>query len=112
MLVPTLFRHNLAPGRTGVYLSTARGLGGGPEILFYSFKDQTTKTVLRLPRAVGLGISLAPDESWLVFSQIDGSGADLMLVNGFSLAADVAVKSPGQLSRASRPAVISAEARR
>ncbi len=83
MLVPTLYRHNLAPGRTGVYLSTARGLGGGPEILFYSFKDQTTKTVLRLPRAVGLGISLAPDESWLVFSQIDGSGADLMLVNGF-----------------------------
>jgi hypothetical protein len=40
--------------------------------------------VLRLPRAVGLGISLAPDESWLVFSQIDGSGADLMLVSGFS----------------------------
>ena len=51
MLVPTLYRHNLAPGRSGVYLSTARGLGGGPEILFYRFEDQTTRTVLRLPRA-------------------------------------------------------------
>ena len=84
MLVPTLFRHNLAPGRTGIYLSTQRGLGGGPEILFYRFADQTTKTVLRLPRAAGLGLALAPDESWLLFAQLDGSGADLMLATGFS----------------------------
>ena len=84
MLVPTLFRHNLIPGQSGVYLSTARGLGGGPEILFYRFSDQATSTVLRLPRAVALGLSLAPDESWLLFSQSDGSGADLMLIDGFS----------------------------
>jgi dipeptidyl aminopeptidase/acylaminoacyl peptidase len=85
MLVPTLYRHNLAPGPSGVYLSTARGLGGGPEILYYRFTDQTTSTVLRLPRPVGLGLSLAPDESWLLFSQSDGSGADLMLIDGFSV---------------------------
>jgi hypothetical protein len=40
--------------------------------------------VLRLPRPVGLGLSLAPDESWLLFAQLDGSGADLMLIDGFS----------------------------
>jgi Tol biopolymer transport system component/predicted Ser/Thr protein kinase len=85
MLVPTLYRHNLAPTRSGVYLSTARGLGGGPEILFYRFDDQTTKTVYRLPRQVALGLSVAPDESWLLFSQLDGSGADLMLIDGFSV---------------------------
>jgi hypothetical protein len=67
-----------------VYFSTARVLGGGPEILFYRFTDQKTSTVLRLPRQVGLGLSLAPDESWLLFSQLDGSGADLMLIDGFS----------------------------
>ena len=49
MLVPTLYRHNLAPTRSGVYLSTSRGLEGGSEILFYRFADQTTRTVYRLP---------------------------------------------------------------
>jgi eukaryotic-like serine/threonine-protein kinase len=84
MLVPTLYRHNLAPAASGVYLSTPRGLEGGPEILFYRFQDQTTQTVYRLRRAVALGLSVAPDESWLLFSQVDGSGADLMLIEGFS----------------------------
>ena len=69
MLDPALYRHNIAPGRSGVDFSSARGPAGGPEILFYRFSDQTTNTVLRLPRPVGLGLSLAPDESWLLFSQ-------------------------------------------
>ena len=86
MLVPTFYRHNLAPTRSGVYLSTARGLEGGPEILFYGFADRTTRTVYRLPRRVALGLSVAPDESWLLFSQLDGSGNDLMLIDGFSVA--------------------------
>jgi eukaryotic-like serine/threonine-protein kinase len=84
MLVPTLYRHNLAPTRSGVYLSTSRGLEGGSEILFYGFDDQKTRTVYRLPRPVALGLSVAPDESWLLFSQLDGSGTDLMLIDGFS----------------------------
>jgi Tol biopolymer transport system component len=84
MLVPTLYRHNLAPTRSGVYLSTSRGLEGGSEILFYGFDDQQTRTVYRLPRFVALGLSVAPDESWLLFSQLDGSGTDLMLIDGFA----------------------------
>jgi serine/threonine protein kinase/Tol biopolymer transport system component len=84
MLVPTLYRHNLAPTRSGVYLSTERGLGGGSEILFYGFDDQTARTVYRLPRRVALGLSVAPDESWLLFSQLDGSGSDLMLIDNFA----------------------------
>jgi Tol biopolymer transport system component len=83
MLVPTLYRHNIAPVESGVYLSTARGLEGGSEILFYRFRDQATQTVYRLPRPVALGLSVAPDESWLLFSQLDGSGSDLMLIDGF-----------------------------
>jgi Tol biopolymer transport system component len=85
MLVPTLYRHNLAPVKSGVYVSTQRGLEGGPEILFYRFDDQQTQTVYRLARPVALGLSVAPDESWLLFSQLDGSGADLMLIDGFQV---------------------------
>jgi dipeptidyl aminopeptidase/acylaminoacyl peptidase len=84
MLVPTLYRHNIAPVKSGVYVSTLRGLEGGSEILFYRFDDQKMQTVYRLPRPVALGLSVAPDESWLLFSQLDGSGADLMLIDGFS----------------------------
>jgi hypothetical protein len=84
MLVPTLYRRNMAPVTSGVYISTNRGLQGGPEILFYRFADQTTRNVYRLPSPIALGLSVMPDESWLLFNQLDGSGADLMLIDGFS----------------------------
>jgi Tol biopolymer transport system component len=84
MLVPTLHRQNIAPVASGVYISTNRGLQGGPEILFYRFADRTTRTVYRPSRPVSLGLSIAPDESWLLFTQVDGSGTDLMLLEGFS----------------------------
>jgi hypothetical protein len=35
---------------------------------------------------VALGLSITPDESSLLFTQLDGSGADLMLIEGFSAA--------------------------
>ena len=85
MLVSTLTRHNLAPTRSGVYLSTARGLSGGSEILFYGFHDRTTRTVYRPAKTVAQGLSVASDESWLLFSQLDGSGADLMLIDSFAV---------------------------
>ena len=56
---------------SGVSLS-ARGSGRGPRR--FSSTDSTgfrrRIPVLRLPRPVGLGLSLAPDESWLLFSQL------------------------------------------
>jgi Tol biopolymer transport system component len=82
-VVDSLFRHNFSPVRSGVYLSTAKGLNGGPEILHYRFADRRLTTVYRLPRPVGLGLTVAPDESWLLFSQLDGSGSDLMLLENF-----------------------------
>lgn len=82
MVVNTLYRHNFAPAASGVYLSTAKGLNGGSEILYYSFADRTTTSVYRLPRPVALGLTVASDESWLVFSQYDTAGSDVMMIEG------------------------------
>ena len=83
MVVNTMYRHNFFPAASGVYLSTSRGVSGGPEILYYRFADRTTKTVYQLTRPVALGLSVAADESWLLFSQLDGTGSDLMMVENF-----------------------------
>ena len=64
-------------------VSTARGLGGKPEILFYRLNDQTTSSVLRLPRTVRLGLSLAPDDPGSSFSA-RRLRSDLMMIDGFS----------------------------
>ena len=54
-----------------------------PEILYYRFADQKLSTVFQLNRPVALGMTVALDESWLLFSQLDGSGSDLMLIEDF-----------------------------
>ena len=83
LVVNTLYRHNFSPAASGIYLSTATGLHGGPEILYYRFADGTVNTLYRLSRPVALGLTVARDESWLLFSQLDGSGSDLMIVENF-----------------------------
>ncbi|MBC8165272.1 MAG: PD40 domain-containing protein [Bryobacteraceae bacterium] len=82
-ITTTLYRHNFSPRASGIYLSTSKGLHGGPEILYYRFADHSLTTLQRLRRPVGLGLTVAPDESWLLFSQLDGSGSDLMLLENF-----------------------------
>jgi serine/threonine protein kinase/Tol biopolymer transport system component len=83
LVLNSLYRHNFSPTASGVYASTARGLNGGPEILYYRLADRTTKTVYQLTRPVALGLTIAADESWLLFSQLDGTGSDLMMVESF-----------------------------
>lgn len=82
-IVDTLYRHNFYPSAKGIYLSTSKGLHGGPEILYYRFADNRATTLYRLQRPVGLGLAVTPDESWLLFSQLDGSGSDLMQLENF-----------------------------
>ena len=68
VLVPTDLptQRRPRPVRCLLLHRTRSGRGPGDSLLPDS-TNQTTRTVLRLPRPVGLGISLAPDESWLLF---------------------------------------------
>jgi hypothetical protein len=55
-------------------------------IFFYDFASQETTRVVQLDKPLGYfarSLALSPDGRWLLFSQVDMSGSDLMLLENF-----------------------------
>jgi hypothetical protein len=52
-------------------------------IQFLSFTTGKVKTVAPIPRTPREGLSVSPDGRFLLFSQLDDAGIDLMLVENF-----------------------------
>jgi eukaryotic-like serine/threonine-protein kinase len=79
-VAPRLFRYSYAVGRDGVYYVTPR-----PDsmIRFVDPATGATRDVLALDKLVDLGLALSPDGRFLLFTQVDYVGQDLMLVENF-----------------------------
>jgi Tol biopolymer transport system component len=59
-----------------------------PVMQFYSFRDRRSTTLYEFPRGTLLdrgktAISVSPDERWILYTQIDQGGSNLMLVENF-----------------------------
>jgi hypothetical protein len=52
-------------------------------IHFYEFATQKTREVFRADKDLSDGMSISPDGRYMLYSQIDEVGADIMLVNNF-----------------------------
>jgi Tol biopolymer transport system component len=52
-------------------------------IQFWSFSTGESHPVVVANQEIGLGLSLSPDERFLIFAQRDNAGSDLMLVKDF-----------------------------
>ena len=67
-------------GRGIYYMTTERN-----SIAFYDFVTKKPKTILllRRPVALQLGLTVSPDERWLLYSQMDQFDSDLMLAENF-----------------------------
>jgi Tol biopolymer transport system component len=52
-------------------------------LLFYAFENGQTTQVGRFEKPLALGFSVSPDRKWLLFTQLDSSMEDLMLVENF-----------------------------
>ncbi len=70
---------NFKLGSSGVYFTSVKG----SEIEFLSFATGQTQRIATLDKRTHMGFSLSPDERWLLFTQIDQRGSDLMLVENF-----------------------------
>jgi hypothetical protein len=49
----------------------------------YDFATQQTRTLATLDRRLSAGITVTRDEKWVIFSQLEDEGSDLMLVENF-----------------------------
>ncbi len=72
-----------ALARDGIYFIDRRAQPMA--ISFYEFSTKTVRQFVTLnkPPATWGGLSLAPDGKWLVYSQVDDTPSDIMLVDHF-----------------------------
>src|SRR5918993_777886 len=68
-------------GRRGVYY--AHGESGRDSIRVHDLTTGRSHVVLELSKPIAPGLSLSPDERYLLYSQVDDEGSELMLVDNF-----------------------------
>jgi Tol biopolymer transport system component len=56
---------------------------GGRQLRFFDFAGGGTLTVAEIERLVSWGMAVSPDGGSILYSQVDQSGTDLMLINNF-----------------------------
>jgi serine/threonine protein kinase/Tol biopolymer transport system component len=76
-VVDSAYFSAFAPSRTGIYYISRSVLQ------FFDFSTGMSKPILPIERPTHLGLAVSPDERWLLYSQFDRSGSDLMLVDNF-----------------------------
>ena len=74
---------SFALSSTGVYFIRPGTPGGGDDIVFLNLATRKTTIVAKTERPTFVILSLSPDERYLLFTQVDQSGSDLMLVENF-----------------------------
>ena len=67
----------------GIYFIAEPDADGKSSIQFLSFAAGKVKTVARMSGTSSEGLSVSPDGRFLLFSQLDEAGSDLMLVENF-----------------------------
>ena len=75
---------NVALGTKGIYFLSQRGVEGA-SLKFLSFvtnKVTTLSSIANSLSAVG-GLAVTPDDQWLLYTQIEHAGSELMLVENF-----------------------------
>ena len=69
-----------AVAASGMYFIPASGTPSRNTIRYISFATGKMKELVRLEKTTGLGLTVSPDERWLLYSQFDQEGSDLMLI--------------------------------
>jgi Tol biopolymer transport system component len=67
----------------GIYFIPDPKSGAGPSIHFFSFDTRSIKRIAAIEKPPCFGLSVSPDRRWILYSQIDQYGSDLMLVEKF-----------------------------
>jgi len=82
-VVPELYRYNYALTDTGVYY-VPHVVGTTPSTVRYlDLASGVTTQILEMDKPPDLGLAISPDGRTLLYTQVDYSGQDLMLVENF-----------------------------
>jgi len=82
-VLPSVFWRNFSLVKDGIYFIPDPGTDWKSSIQFLSFATGKVKTVTPVSRFPTEGLSVSPDGRFLLFTQRDETGSDLMLVENF-----------------------------
>jgi len=88
-LLPRIWGYWAVTAEGIYYLRPAKKTGATdlyPSIAFHSFATQRSVDIMELdkgPIPAGPGLSVSPDKKYVLYKQVDNSGADIMIVEGF-----------------------------
>jgi eukaryotic-like serine/threonine-protein kinase len=83
VLKDKIYRYNFVVTTDGIYFSTPRAMDGSSSLMFQSLATGARREILHLTKAIDLGIAVSPDHRYLLYSQLDYFGSNLMLADNF-----------------------------
>jgi len=82
-IVKAIWRYNFALTKKGLYYTPPRSANGSSSVQLLDFRTGVTSQIVKIEKPVDLGLAVSPDESELLFAQLDVSGTNLMLIENF-----------------------------
>jgi hypothetical protein len=79
----SIVEFNLAIVDKGIYFVPKPQVAPGFSIRFFSFATRQFRQIASSDRPVAYVLSVSPDRRWILYSQLDQRGSDLMLVDNF-----------------------------
>ena len=67
----------------GIYFITPARTGAPAAIRLFDFASAQVRRLMTLTKPPRPGLDVSPDGKWLLYSQLDHAGSDLMLVENF-----------------------------
>ena len=66
----------------GIYFATTE-TPSQPMIEFFNFATGKLTTIITIDKPFNAGLSISPDGRWLIYTQVDRTGRDIMLMENF-----------------------------
>ena len=82
-VVPDLYRYSYAATDKGIYFAHAAAQNRNGSVEFLNFATGMAAEIVKVDKPVDLGLTVSPDGRTLLYTQVDSSGQDLMLVENF-----------------------------
>jgi len=82
-ILPAMTERAFGIARDGVYYIPIPGADGRFTIQFHSFESKASRLIATIPKPMTRSLSLARDGSFLLYSQLDRWGLNLVLVENF-----------------------------
>jgi eukaryotic-like serine/threonine-protein kinase len=81
--VPDVYRYNYAVTEKGIYFTPNGARDQTSSVQFLNFATGMAAPIVKVQKPLDLGLTVSPDGRTLLYTQVDSSGRNLMLVENF-----------------------------